>query len=204
MALTDTEIRKSAPRETLYKLFDGGGMFLEVRPNGARYWRLKYRYAGKEKLLALGVYPGVTLKDAREKREAAKKKLAAGIDPGEARKAEKRTQFTNAENSFEAVAREWHTKFSADLSESHATRNLRRLEIHAFPYIGKRPTMELDAPPILDVLQRIERKGTLETAHRTGYALRGCYWPRPARSVSRPAGRYSADTDATPCSHYQA
>lgn len=166
MALTDTEIRKSAPRETLYKLFDGGGMFLEVRPNGARYWRLKYRYAGKEKLLALGVYPGVTLKEAREKREAAKKKLAAGVDPGEARKAEKRTQFINAENSLEAVAREWHAKFSGDLSESHAIRNLRRLEIHVFPYIGKRPTVELDASSILDVLQRIERKGTLETAHR--------------------------------------
>lgn len=206
MALTDTEIRKSAPRETLYKLFDGGGMFLEVRPNGARYWRLKYRYAGKEKLLALGVYPGVTLKEAREKREAAKKKLAAGVDPGEARKAEKRTQFTNAENSFEAVAREWHAKFSGDLSESHAMRNLRRLELHVFPYIGKRPTMELDAPSILDVLQRIERKGTLETAHRVrsliGQVMR--YAVVTSRALRDPSADLRGAIPPAPTRHHAA
>lgn len=166
MPLTDTEIRKSAPRETPYRLADGGGMYLEVRPNGSRYWRLKYRFAGKEKLLALGVYPDVTLKEARELRDSARKKLAHGVDPSEARKAEKRSQVANAENSFEAVTREWHSKFSPELSEAHAKRNLRRLEVHAFPYIGGRPIMDLEPPEVLAVLQRIEAKGTIETAHR--------------------------------------
>jgi integrase len=141
-------------------------MYLEVRPNGSRYWRLKYRYGGKEKLLALGVYPTVTLKDAREKREAAKKRLANGVDPAEARKAEKRSAAANAENSFEAVAREWHAKFTTDQSQSHATRNLRRLELHVFPYIGGRPVSLVEPPETLELLQRIEKKGTIETAHR--------------------------------------
>jgi integrase len=166
MPLSDAEIRRSPAREKPYKLADGGGMYLEVRPNGARYWRLKYRHNGKEKLLALGVYPTVSLKDARERREAAKKKLANGVDPSEARKAEKRTAATNAENSFEAVAREWHAKFTIDQSESHAARNLRRLEVHVFPYIGGRPIALVEPPEVLDVLQRIEKKGTIETAHR--------------------------------------
>ncbi|CAE6692379.1 tyrosine-type recombinase/integrase [Paraburkholderia nemoris] len=166
MPLSDAEIRRSVPRDKTYKLADGGGMYLEVRPNGSRYWRLKYRHSGKEKLLALGVYPTVTLKDAREKREAAKKKLANGVDPGEARKAEKRSAATNAENSFEAVAREWHTKFTVDQSESHAKRNLRRLEVHVFPYIGGRAISLIEPPETLEVLQRIEKKGTIETAHR--------------------------------------
>lgn len=166
MPLSDAEIRRSVPRDKTYKLADGGGMYLEVRPNGSRYWRLKYRHSGKEKLLALGVYPTVTLKDAREKREAAKKKLANGVDPGEARKAEKRSAATNAENSFEAVAREWHAKFTADQSESHAKRNLRRLEVHVFPYVGGRPISLIEPPETLEVLQRIEKKGTIETAHR--------------------------------------
>ncbi|NUA26084.1 tyrosine-type recombinase/integrase [Cupriavidus basilensis] len=166
MPLTDTEIRKIAPRETQYRLADGGGMYLEVRPSGSRYWRLKYRFGGKEKILALGVYPTVTLKEARAKREAAKRKLADGIDPSEAKKAEKRTQRLNAENSLEAVAREWHGKFSTSLSESHAQRNLRRLEVHVFPHIGEKAISDLEPPDVLDVLQRIERKGTIETAHR--------------------------------------
>lgn len=166
MPLSDAEIRRSPPRDKTYKLADGGGMYLEVRPNGSRYWRLKYRYGGKEKLLALGVYPTVTLKDAREKREAAKKRLANGVDPAEARKAEKRSAAANAENSFEAVAREWHAKFTTDQSQSHATRNLRRLELHVFPYIGGRPVSLVEPPETLELLQRIEKKGTIETAHR--------------------------------------
>ncbi|NYH13405.1 integrase [Paraburkholderia bryophila] len=166
MPLSDAEIRRSPPRDKTYKLADGGGMYLEVRPNGSRYWRLKFRYSGKEKLLALGVYPTTSLKDARDKREAAKKQLANGVDPSAARKAEKRSAVTNAENSFEAVAREWHAKFTVDQSASHATRNLRRLEVHVFPYIGGRPISLIEPPETLAVLQRIEKKGTIETAHR--------------------------------------
>lgn len=166
MPLTDTVIRKAAVREKKYRLADGGGMYLEIHPNGSRYWRLKYRFDGKEKVLALGVYPHVSLKDARAKRDSVKVRLADGIDPNDARKAEKRTRKLNAENSFEAVGREWHAKFSPDLSESHAKRNLRRLEKHIFPYIGSNPIGTLEPPDILDALHRIERKGTIETAHR--------------------------------------
>ncbi|SOZ49053.1 putative integrase [Cupriavidus taiwanensis] len=166
MPLTATEVQNAKARDKLYRLTDGEGMYLEVRPNGARYWFLKYRYAGKENRLSLGVFPTVSLKEARERRAAARHKLAAGVDPVAAKQAEKRTQRLNAENSFEAVAREWWAKFAPALSESHAQRNLRRLEVHVFPYVGGQPIAQIEAPAVLDVLQRIEKKGTLETAHR--------------------------------------
>ncbi|CAJ3517785.1 phage integrase family protein [Burkholderia pseudomallei] len=166
MPLTDTTIRNTKPAEKPVKLFDGGGLFLLVTPAGQRYWRLKYRAAGKEKLLALGVYPEVTLATARRKRDEAREKLAAGIDPSEAKKAEKRTVRLNAENSFEAVAREWHAKYAPTWSESHGSRILRRLEVDAFPWIGGKPIADLAPPDVLDALRRVEKRGALETAHR--------------------------------------
>ncbi|RQZ14035.1 DUF4102 domain-containing protein [Burkholderia sp. Bp9031] len=166
MPLTDTTIRNTKPAEKPIKLFDGGGLFLLVTPAGQRYWRLKYRAAGKEKLLALGVYPEVTLATARRKRDEAREKLAAGIDPSEAKKAEKRTVRLNAENSFEAVAREWHAKYAPTWSESHGDRILRRLEVDAFPWIGGKPIADLAPPDVLDALRRVEKRGALETAHR--------------------------------------
>jgi hypothetical protein len=108
MKLTVRQIDTAKPKEKPYKLSDGGGLYLEVTTNGSRYWRLKYRYAGKEKRLAFGVYPEVSLAQAREKRDAAKKLLSAGSDPGEVKKAEKIAQKLNYENTFEAIAREWH------------------------------------------------------------------------------------------------
>lgn len=107
MPLTDVAIRKAAPREKPYRLADSGGMYLEVSPTGGKYWRLKYRFLGKEKRLALGVYPDVSLAAAREKRDDARKKLAAGVDPSEAKKADKRAARLAATNSFEAVALGW-------------------------------------------------------------------------------------------------
>ncbi|WP_367277779.1 tyrosine-type recombinase/integrase [Paraburkholderia sp.] len=166
MPLTDIEVRKSGPHGKIYRVRDGGGMFLEVRPNGSKYWRLKYRFGGKEKLLAPGTYPAVTLKEARGKREAAKKKIADGIDPSAAKQAEKRTRQLNTENSFEAIAREWHRKFSTSLSDSHAARNLRRLEVRVFPHIGGQPIGDVEPLDVLPVLQRIEKTGHIETAHR--------------------------------------
>lgn len=166
MSLTNTAIQSAKATDKPQKLFDGNGLFLLIAPSGGKWWRLKYRFGGKEKLLSLGTYPEVSLKDARERRDAARKLLADGVDPGDARKAEKRTARLNAENSFEAIAREWHTKFSPDLSESHAKRNLRRLEVHVFPWLGGRPIANIEPPEVLDVLHRIEKKGTLETAHR--------------------------------------
>lgn len=166
MALTDIAIRNAKPAEKQQKLFDGGGLHLLVTPAGGKRWVLKYRFGGKEKSLALGTYPTVTLVEARKRRDAARDKLAAGIDPGEAKKAEKRTQRLSAENSFEAVAREWHAKYAPTWSDSHATRILRRLEVDAFPWIGGKPVADLAPPDVLDVLRRVEKRGALETAHR--------------------------------------
>ncbi|MEW8293626.1 MAG: integrase arm-type DNA-binding domain-containing protein [Candidatus Thiodiazotropha sp.] len=166
MALTDTAIRKAKPREDgkARKLFDGGGLFLLVKPNRARYWRLKYRFHGKEKLLALGVYPDVSLKSARDKRDDARKQIAAGIDPSEARKAEKAAR--SSENSFEAIAREWWSKHKPNWSESHSSRIMLRLENDVFPWIGSKPIQDITPPELLTVLRRVENRGALETAHR--------------------------------------
>jgi len=169
MPLTDTAIRSAKPRAKAYKLSDSGGLYLEVRPTGSKWWRWKYRYGGKEKRLSMGVYPDVRLKAAREKRDSARQQLAAGIDPGQARKAEKLSR-AGAE-SFEAIAREWHTKYASTWVASHRDRILRRLEKDIFPWLGKRPMAEIKAPDVLSVLRRIESRGAQETAHR---AMQNC------------------------------
>ncbi|MBJ9693658.1 tyrosine-type recombinase/integrase [Burkholderia cenocepacia] len=166
MPLTDVAIRNAQPSDKQQKLFDGGGLFLLIKPTGGKRWVLKYRFGGKEKSLALGTYPAVPLAEARRRRDEARDKLAAGIDPGAAKKAEKRTQRLSAENSFEAVAREWHAKYAPTWSKSHGARILRRLEVDAFPWIGGNPIADLEPPDVLDALRRVEKRGALETAHR--------------------------------------
>jgi integrase len=162
MPLTDTAIRNAKPQEKPVKMFDGGGLFLLLNPNGSRWWRLKFRIGGKEKLLSLGVYPDVSLKEAREKRDEARKRLSQGIDPSTERKATKTAQA----ESFEAVAQEWFSKFKPTWAPSHAEKIIRRLEVDVFPWIGERPIAEITAPELLAVLRRIEGRGALETAHR--------------------------------------
>ena len=169
MPLTDIKVRSAKPREKAYKLFDSGGLYLEVTPTGSKYWRWKYRFVGKEKRLALGVYPDVSLKAAREKREAARQQLTHGIDPAEARKTEKIARAVA--DTFEEVAREWHAKFSPGWVKKHGDRILQRLENDIFPWLGKRTVGEIKAPELLAVLRRIESRGALETAHR---ALQNC------------------------------
>ena len=169
MPLTDTAIRSAKPQAKAVKLFDGGGLYLEVSPAGGKWWRWKYRFGGKEKRLSFGVYPDVSLKAAREKRDVSRKQLATGTDPGEARKAARLAQ-AGAE-SFEAIAREWHGKFSPGWVASHGDRILRRLEKDLFPWLGKRPIEEVKAPELLAVLRRIESRGAQETAHR---AMQNC------------------------------
>ncbi|KVO75895.1 integrase [Burkholderia ubonensis] len=166
MPLTDTAIKNAKPADKPVRLFDGGGLYLEVAPSGGKWWRLKYRFGGKEKRISLGVYPDVPLKEARERRDKARALLEAGADPGEAKKAEKRAARLSTENSFEAVAREWHAKYMPTWSASHGARLLRRLEVDAFPWIGSKPIAELAPPDVLDVLRRVEKRGALETAHR--------------------------------------
>ena len=164
--LTDTAIRKSKPRPKAFKMFDGGGLYLEVTPTGGKWWRLKYRFDGKEKRLSLGVYPDVSLKDARERRDDARKLLADSIDPSENRKAVKSARAERAANSFEVVTREWFAKHSPTWAANHSNRIIRRFERDIFPWVGGRPVAEISAPELLAVVRRIEGRGALETAHR--------------------------------------
>ena len=171
MPLTDVGVRSAKPGAKPVKLFDERGLFIIVTPTGGKWWRLKYRFDNKEKLLSLGVYPDVGLKDARERRDAARKLLADGVDPGVNRKAVKAARQDRATNSFELVAREWYEKFSPNWVEAHGSRIIRRLERDIFPYLGGRPVAELTASELLAAVRRIEHRGALETAHR---ALGNC------------------------------
>jgi len=164
--LSDTKVRTVKPQPKEVKLFDGGGLFLLVAPTGGKLWRFKYRFAGKEKKLTFGTYPEISLADARQRREEARKLLAKGVDPGEIKKAQKAALVAVAENSFEVVAREWHSKFSSAWSASHAETTLGRLKLDVFPVLGARPITEIKAPELLAMLRRIESRGALETAHR--------------------------------------
>ncbi|MDE3071841.1 MAG: integrase arm-type DNA-binding domain-containing protein [Pseudomonadota bacterium] len=166
MPLTDTTIRTAKPADKPRRLFDGGGLYLEVSPAGGKLWRLKYRHGGKEKRLALGAYPDTGLKDARNKRDAARKLLAAGVDPGEQRKAAKAAGEERAANSFEVVAREWHAKQSATWVELHASRIMLRLENDVFPWLGSRPIADVTAKELLATVNRIVDRGAVESAHR--------------------------------------
>ncbi|MDR1776210.1 MAG: tyrosine-type recombinase/integrase [Desulfovibrio sp.] len=161
MALTDTTLRAVKPSEKLQKLFDGNGLFLAVSPSGTKSWRLKYYHAGKEKLLTLGQYPTVSLKDARERAMEAKKVLSAGKDPS----VEKRIAKQEQRNTFEIVAREWLEKQTPVWKPKHAAGTLRRLERHLLPTIGSRPIADISAPELLAMLRKIEAKGHVAQAH---------------------------------------
>lgn len=165
MPLTDTKARNAKPKDKQYKLFDSDGLFLLVVPSGGKWWRFKYRFDGKERLLSLGTYPEVSLAQARGRREASRKQVADGIDPSQARKALKAARLQD-ENTFEVVAREWHVKFSPTWTPGHAQTILSRLEKNVFPWMGKRPIIDIKPPELLMVLRRIESRGALETAHR--------------------------------------
>ena len=183
MPLTDTAIRSVKPATKPVRLFDGGGLYLEVSPSGGKWWRFKYRFAGKEKRLSLGVYPDVPLagrkdKDsgewidgARDKRDQARQLVAQGVDPGVHRKAAKSATVERAANSFEVVAREWYGKNSGSWVPAHGQRILRRFERDVFPWVGDRPIADVTPPELLSVLRRIEGRGKVETAHR---ALSNC------------------------------
>ena len=166
MPLTDTKAKQAKPKEKTYRLSDEKGMYLEITPKGGKYWRLKYRFSGKEKRLALGVYPDTSLKRAREKRDEARTQLADGLDPSQTKKAHKAAQVELSANSFEAIAREWFAKFKPAWSDSHSDKIMRRLERDIFPWIGSEPIASVTAPTLLSVLRRIENRGALETAHR--------------------------------------
>ena len=156
MPLTDVAIRTAKPGEKAAKMSDGGGLFLLLNSNGSKWWRLKYRFGGKEKLLSLGVYPDVTLKLARERRDEARRLLASGIDPGEMRKQKKMEDGERAANSFETVAREWYAKKKQEWTEKHSEKVLRRFERDVFPWLGDRPIAGITPPDVLEVIRRVE------------------------------------------------
>ncbi|QGZ53528.1 tyrosine-type recombinase/integrase [Paraburkholderia acidiphila] len=166
MPLTDIEIRNARPREKAYRLADGAGMYLEVSSAGGKYWRLKYRFNGKEKRLALGVYPEVSAKEARSRRDEARRLLDRGIDPSFERKVQKASGVERAANSFETVAREWFARQAPIWAASHADKIIARLENDVFPWLGSRPIAEIKAPEVLAILRRVEERGALDTAHR--------------------------------------
>jgi len=165
MSLTDTAIRNAKANEKPYKLSDEKGLYLLVNKAG-KYFRFDYRYAGKRKTLALGVYPDVKLADAREKRNDSRRLLQNDIDPAQYRKETKVLQKEQAANSFEAVAREWFTKNKHIWTEGHSKTIIQRLDFNIFPWLGTRPVASITAPELLAVLRRIEDRGVLETAHR--------------------------------------
>jgi len=162
MPLTDIKVKTAKPMDKAYKLTDGGGMYLLVKPNGSKYWRLKYRFVGKEKMLSIGVYPDVSLADARQKRDEARKVLAAGGDPGEVKKADKLAQKLSTENTFEAIAREWHKQKADRWSLRYRDEIIDTFEKDIFPYLGRRPIAEIKPMELLETLRRLEKRGALE------------------------------------------
>ena len=171
MSLTELAIKNRKPSDKPIKMPDERGLFLLIHPNGSKYWRLRYSFEGRERLLALGVYPDVSLAEARERRDQARRHIANGVDPGVLKKVSKRAIRTASENSFESIAREWYVKHSKNWVPSHGDRIIKRLERDIFPWIGSSPIVNITVPELLSVLRRIEDRGALETAHR---ALQNC------------------------------
>jgi integrase len=166
MPLTDIKCKNTKPTDKPQKLGDSGGLYLQVMPNGAKYWRMKYRIHGREKLLALGVYPETTLSEARDKRDAARKMVAQGTDPSAQKKEKKHLAALNAENTFEPLAREWHSKNKAKWKEKHGQDILIRLEKDIFPEIGNLPVRDITAPRLLSAIRKMEERGAHELARR--------------------------------------
>jgi integrase len=162
VVMTDTRLKAAKPKDKPYKLFDERGLYLEIRPHGGRWWRFKYRYLGREKLLSLGVYPDVPLALARERRDDCRKLVAKGIDPSAKRKSER----TARADTFEAVAREWLELFKKSWSEKTHEKKLGWLESFLFPDLGKEAIAQITAQDLLRALRRVEGRGHNETAHR--------------------------------------
>ncbi|MGP8003175.1 MAG: tyrosine-type recombinase/integrase, partial [Smithella sp.] len=163
--LSEVKVRNAKPQANEYKLFDGGGLFLLITPSGGKLWRLRYLFDKKEKKLSLGIYPEISLLDARKRRDEARSQLAHGIDPSAVRKAQKQANIQETE-TFEIIAREWHERFKSNWTIEYASKIMSRLVGDVFPYIGAKPINEIKAPELLTVLRRVEARGTFELAHR--------------------------------------
>ena len=167
MALTDTFVKNTKHKgsTTGEKYADGGGMYLLVKAPG-KYWRMDYRFADKRKTLALGVYPEVSLATARSRRDKAREHLADGTDPIAAKSNKKAAQATAAANTFEGIAREWHSTKSSGWSKTHTETTMERMEKNLFPWLGAKPITSITPPQVLETLRRIEQRGAIDTTHR--------------------------------------
>lgn len=166
LGLTDIRLRKAKPSKKPYKLFDSGGLYLLIHPNGSAYWQVKYRHFGKEKTLSLGTYPIVSIKEARNRRDEAKKLINQGVDPSALKQQEKQKKVVAAANSFEAVGREWFEKNREEWTPDHAERIMRSLEKDVFPALGKRPIEAIEALEVLSILRKVEKRDALDVAKR--------------------------------------
>lgn len=164
--LTDVAIKNAKPRNKPYRMYDSLGLYLEVTTGGTKLWRLKYRFAGKEKRISLGKYPITGLEKARKRRDAARELLSDGVDPSADRQATEAAKLENAANTFEAVARDWFERLMSSKAKSHRDKVIARLENDIFPWLGKRPIAAITAPEVLACLRRIEDRGAKDTAHR--------------------------------------
>lgn len=167
MKLTNIQCKSAAPKSKQYKLTDGNGLFLLIMPNGGKYWRMNYRFDGSSKTLSFGVYPEVSLIDAREKRDHARKQIADGIDPSRLKRQEKIIRSVKAGNSFEAITREYYDSKEGVLTRSYIDRTISSFENHVFPYIGSDPIKDITSPELLNILRIIQDKGKVDLAHRT-------------------------------------
>ena len=166
MKLNARQVETAKPKEKPYKMADGGGLYLLVKTNGSRYWRLKYRIDGKEKLLALGVYPDVSLADARAKRDEARKGIAGGIDPLEVKKEQKVEREAQVKNTFQEIALEWHNMKVKKWSAGYASDILEAFNKDVFPFIGQRPVADIKPLELLNVLKKMEDRGATEKAKK--------------------------------------
>jgi len=166
MKLNDQKCKTSKPKDKSYKLFDGGGLYLEVQPTGGKQWRLKYRFGGKEKRLSFGTYPIIALKDARIKRDEAKTLLTNNIDPAIAKQEDKILKQVNSANTFESVAREWIEKRKGEIRDKTLQNIQNRLENDLFPRIGRLPIRSVTAPVLLNALKEVEKRGVFDTVKR--------------------------------------
>ena len=164
--MTATEVKQAKAKDKDYKKPDGSGLYLLVKKNGSKYWRLKYRLLKKEKLLAIGVYPAVSLAQARAARDDARKLIAEGIDPNSVKQAEQLAKGDSEANSFKLIASEWFLQKMTDKSKSHKDRTWRALEKDLFPALGSRPITGITPPELLKALRKVESRGAIETAKR--------------------------------------
>lgn len=204
--LTDKQIINAKPKLKTYRLADGGGLYLEVSKTGAKYWRMKYRFAGKEKRLAIGVYPNIKSAEARAKAAAAKAKLAGGIDPSAERRIAKLAGLVSAANTFEAVAREWWERRKDEISEGHANQIIKTLEKEMFPIIGSRPVSAIETQEVILALRKTENRGALEIASkaRQWCAMVFRYAIATGRAKHNPAGDLRGVIKSRQTQHYAA